>query len=897
MKKISAFYPSSRKLFLSVIILSVSFFTVQAQWPSSPATNVAVSTATSDQWQGFYTKSSIASDGAGGAITCWYNNTSPYEIYAARLNANGAVQWSVTVCGAIGATPRQNPVIISDGMGGAIVAWQDWRDTTPPPIGNSQNIYAARLNGNGAFVWGSGNGTAVATGPAFGNKYYPVMCSDGSNGAIIAWTANISDGGDIFARRVDATGAVSWGGAGGLVICDSTNAQVSPNIVSDGAGGAIIAWEDWRNGSTNRNIFAKRVSATGATVWGGTFGAAVCRATGNQTVPVMVSDAANGAIIAWVDARGGQAVSAQRVDGTGTMIWTANGIAVTNTSGAEDLNIATDGASGAYIVWNTSPGQPSSGGGAQNILGQLVDASGNLPWAAATGIPICTLPGTQWRSNLTATRNGQVIIAWGDYRSGTYSDIYAQKVDNTGAFQWTPSTGVQITSAACSQGAGRLSITGDGCDGAILSWMDRRNDGGCVQNDIYAQNLQSDGSLGGTSGSCPAGLTITGTSSSDESCPGAADGTATVTPSGGVSPYTYKWNTTPQQTTQTATGLTSGSYTVTVSDAQSNTSTATIIVSVSSSVQAGTITGSMVGSDMDSVCQGAAATLSVSGNSGVVQWQSSINGTSFASISGATATSYVATVNQTTYYRVFVGAGLCSDTSPVFTLVVKPLPVSPSLVAADTVICSGDSTQICAPNSFTAFSWNTGETSACIYAKFAGGYWVDVTGANGCSVLSGRVDISTHPVPSVSIIRQGDTLSSMNASSYQWYRNGTAVAGATQAFYIADQPGNYAVEITDANGCKARSSEVVVTGLQEIYAAQFTLFPNPAAEAIHIRFNGNAGAPFYVSLFNEIGAKVMVQNIQPQNGEPLNISLLAPGVYFVHIQSGSQTAVKRFVKM
>nr|MBK9652685.1 T9SS type A sorting domain-containing protein [Bacteroidota bacterium] len=45
------------------------------------------------------------------------------------------------------------------------------------------------------------------------------------------------------------------------------------------------------------------------------------------------------------------------------------------------------------------------------------------------------------------------------------------------------------------------------------------------------------------------------------------NGTATATPSGGVAPYTYVWNTTPVQTGQIATGLTAGSYTVVVTDA------------------------------------------------------------------------------------------------------------------------------------------------------------------------------------------------------------------------------------------------------------------------------------------------------------------------------------------
>ncbi|WP_162927218.1 SprB repeat-containing protein [Flavobacterium anhuiense] len=61
----------------------------------------------------------------------------------------------------------------------------------------------------------------------------------------------------------------------------------------------------------------------------------------------------------------------------------------------------------------------------------------------------------------------------------------------------------------------------------------------------------------------------TGGGKTDVSCNGGANGTATVVPTGGAEGYTYSWNTTPVQTTATATGLAAGNYTVTVTDANS----------------------------------------------------------------------------------------------------------------------------------------------------------------------------------------------------------------------------------------------------------------------------------------------------------------------------------------
>ena len=64
----------------------------------------------------------------------------------------------------------------------------------------------------------------------------------------------------------------------------------------------------------------------------------------------------------------------------------------------------------------------------------------------------------------------------------------------------------------------------------------------------------------------PPALTVTATKA-DVQCNGGSTGTATATPAGGTAPYAYSWNTTPVQTTPMATGLASGAYIVTITDA------------------------------------------------------------------------------------------------------------------------------------------------------------------------------------------------------------------------------------------------------------------------------------------------------------------------------------------
>ena len=135
------------------------------------------------------------------------------------------------------------PAIVSDGSGGAIITWLDKRS-------GSGEIYAQRVDADGIVKW-TANGVAICAGSL------PVVVSDGSGGAIITWQDyRNGDNFDIYAQRVDANGIVKWT-PNGVAICTASDDQDNPTIVSDGSGGAIITWEDYRNG--NSDIYAQRV--------------------------------------------------------------------------------------------------------------------------------------------------------------------------------------------------------------------------------------------------------------------------------------------------------------------------------------------------------------------------------------------------------------------------------------------------------------------------------------------------------------------------------------------------------------------------------------------------------------------------------------------------------------
>jgi hypothetical protein len=129
------------------------------------------------------------------------------------------------------------------------------------------------------------------------------MIPDGAGGAIVAWEddRNIATTGpDIYAQRVDAGGTVLWA-ANGVVVCSANFAQYGTDIAPDGAGGAVISWFDYRSlGPTD--VYAQHVNAAGTPVWTAN-GNPVSAATGNQSNARIVQSDAGASIVVWEDRR------------------------------------------------------------------------------------------------------------------------------------------------------------------------------------------------------------------------------------------------------------------------------------------------------------------------------------------------------------------------------------------------------------------------------------------------------------------------------------------------------------------------------------------------------------------------------------------------------------------
>ncbi len=430
-----------------------------AQWQLD---GTAISTAANDQ-----VNPTLVSDGAGGAIVTWSDYRGDGDIYVQRLNASGFPQWTangVALCTAAGEQSFQQ--IVSDGAGGAIVTWRDVRS------GITTDIYAQRVNASGVPQW-TANGVPLCT--AGGDQYGPVIASDGAGGAIVTWEDGRGSSYDIYAQRVNASGVPQWT-TNGVPVVIFPDFQISFTIASDGAGGAIVAWVNQNFSGTLFDIYAQRLNALGVQQWA-VNGVAVCTAADYQETPTIVADGAGGAIVAWIDGRNGYDIYAQRMNASGVAQWTANGVALTNVTNTQDLPaIVSDGAGGAIVTW-----RDVRNGFHHDIYAQRVDASGAPQWTT-NGVALCTAPNDQNFPTIVSDGAGGAVVTWSDGRSGGY-DVYAQRVNVSGAPQWT-TNGVALCTAVGDQYS--PAIATDGAGGAIVTWYDHR---GGSNFDIYAQKL------------------------------------------------------------------------------------------------------------------------------------------------------------------------------------------------------------------------------------------------------------------------------------------------------------------------------------------------------------------------------------------------------------------------
>jgi hypothetical protein len=315
----------------------------------------------------------------------------------------------------------------------------------------------------------------------------PISVSDGSNGSIIFFADDFNEE-LLHVQRITTAGMVAWGSSSSPVnvsVSDGVKEDVS--AVGDGAGGAFVAWTDFRHNEDIGEIYIQKISATGIAQWT-VNGLRVTNNTSRDDLqPLLCIDGLGGVIVTWF---GDDSVAkniqsyAQRYNSAGAAQWTANGIVVCTAAGFRaSSSILSDGANGAFIFFVDTRNDPiglvydditdeDTDLTNADIYGQRLNASGTRLWGDG-GAAIITAPGNQNSdliSNAIPDGSGNIILVFDDGRNDDGSfinyDIFAQKVNSNGVPQWAAG-GVAVCTAAENQFIN--DVVSDGAGGAVVS--------------------------------------------------------------------------------------------------------------------------------------------------------------------------------------------------------------------------------------------------------------------------------------------------------------------------------------------------------------------------------------------------------------------------------------------
>lgn len=359
-------------------------------------------------------------------------------------------------------------------------------------------------------------------------------------------------------------------------------------------------------------------------------------------------------------------------------------------------------------------------------------------------------------------------------------------------------------------------------------------------------------------------------STTSVSCFGGSNGTASVTPVGGTTGYTYAWST--GAATQTISGSTAGTYSVTVTDGNGcELEVDNIVIGQPAAILNGTPSTTPV-----SCFGGSNGTATIAPNGGTpgytYEWS---NGGTTASITGVQAGTYSVTITDANSCQKLISDIVVGGPAAA-------LDGTPSITA---VSCNGGSngTATITPIGGTAnytYDWSTGATSQTITGLQAGTYSVTITDANSCQKLISNILVSQPTVltanptqTNVSCFNGANGTATVTPTggaggyTYLW-----AHSGSTNASVTGLTAGTYSVKITDANACERDQSFTISE------PAAIVLTPGTINNVSC--YNGSNGT---ATVSAAGGAGSFTYSWSPAGGTAATASGLAAGTYTVTV--------------
>jgi gliding motility-associated-like protein len=497
-----------------------------------------------------------------------------------------------------------------------------------------------------------------------------------------------------------------------------------------------------------------------------------------------------------------------------TYSWNSTPIQTTQTANglpAGTYTVTVTSAAGCTITNSVIITQPTP----ITVTTTSVNATCSLPNGSATANPVGGVGPYTYSWNTTPVQTTQTATGLG---AGTYTVVVTGVGGCTGTASVTITTTGSITTTASSTNVscfggnnGTATATPSGGGPYTYSWnstpVQTTQTATGLPAGTYTVTVNSSGCIATATVTITQPPLLTSTNSqTNVTCFGGNNGTATVTPAGGTGPYTYSWNSTPIQTTQTATNLPAGTYTCTITDFNGCIVTQTVAITQPTQI---VVTTTVV----NTTCGLPNGSTTANPVGGVGPYTYSWNTTPIQTTQTATG------LLAGTYTVTVTGVGGCTATATATVLntgaPTVTIPTFTNVSCFGGTNGSANSNVVGGVGPYT-YSWNSTpiQTTANATNLPAGTYTLTVTGANSCTATA-TVTI-TQPTQLTSAItttnvscnggNNGSALATPSGGvgpyTYSW--NSTPVQTTQTATGLL--AGTYNVVVTDANGCTTLAS-------------------------------------------------------------------------------------------
>ncbi|MBI5220184.1 MAG: PKD domain-containing protein [Bacteroidia bacterium] len=379
------------------------------------------------------------------------------------------------------------------------------------------------------------------------------------------------------------------------------------------------------------------------------------------------------------------------------------------------------------------------------------------------------------------------------------------------------------------------------------------------------------------------------TASSNISCYGFNNGSASVNVIGGIAPYTYFWS--DGFTDANRNNLPAGVYTVIITDFNNCTGNASVTITEPALI-------TLVSDITDEICSSSNGAISVSVSGGVAPytylWS---NAETTSSIINLSADSYTLTVtdsNNCIFAKTFVVSSASTLTSSI---------------NSNNTSCFGtcDGAAIIMVSNGTApyaYTWDyDGHHSQFATNLCSGNYTVSVVDASGCIIVENINIGSPAALFATSTVVNESATGAGNGSitlvvtggtapySYQWSANAGAQTGSAASNLSA---GVYTVTITDFNNCSIIITETVDVNVSvtSINSGTYSISPNPTVGHLTIDVKGLTIFKIEIS---DIFGRVIINSEKFDNTAMFDLSEFKSGMYFVKVYTNNTRYVHKIL--